>query len=79
MLLLLSKVCLMMSVTARISDAVTHQPLVAGNRVELACELAPGTFAPEQNAEFHYGVWNSEDQPVRPLDLGVLEFVDRKQ
>lgn len=45
----------------------------SGNRLELACELAPGTFAPEENSQFHYGVWNREDQPVRPLDLGVLE------
>ncbi|MEM1203629.1 MAG: MG2 domain-containing protein [Acidobacteriota bacterium] len=44
----------------------------AGHRVELTCELAPGTFAPTENANFHYGVWRDGDAPVRPLQLGVL-------
>ena len=45
----------------------------ADHRLEMACELVPGTFQPQENAQYQYGVWRAEDQPVRPLDLGVLE------
>ncbi len=45
----------------------------AEHRVELACELVPGNFAPTANAEFDYGVWRTEDTPLRPLDLGKLD------
>ncbi|HVS12365.1 MAG TPA: MG2 domain-containing protein [Thermoanaerobaculia bacterium] len=43
----------------------------AGAAVELICELAPAGFAPERNAEYHYGVWAPEERPRRPLPLGT--------
>jgi hypothetical protein len=43
----------------------------ANHRVEIRCELQPGSFAPPENSNFHYGVWRPEDQPVRPLELGT--------
>ncbi|MCP3956726.1 MAG: hypothetical protein GY719_02620 [bacterium] len=45
----------------------------ANHKVEVACEIAPGSFSPEENANFHYGVWTPESSPVRPLDLGKLD------
>lgn len=44
----------------------------ADHQVEVSCELVPGTFDPPQNANYHYGVWQNEDTPTRPLDLGRL-------
>ena len=44
----------------------------AEHQVEVSCELVPGTFDPPQNANFQYGVWQNEDAPTRPLDLGRL-------
>ncbi len=44
----------------------------AGHRVEVSCEVAPGAFAPRENASFHYGVWRPESSPERPLNLGTL-------
>ena len=35
----------------------------AGHRVEVSCEIAPGSFSPRQNAEYHYGVWRPESSP----------------
>ncbi|HVS63549.1 MAG TPA: MG2 domain-containing protein [Thermoanaerobaculia bacterium] len=43
----------------------------AGAQVELTCELAPAGFEPERNADYHYGVWEPEEQPRRPLPLGA--------
>ncbi len=44
----------------------------ADHQVEVSCELVPGTFDPPQNANYQYGVWQNEDTPTRPLDLGRL-------
>lgn len=44
----------------------------SGHKVELRCELLPGNFSPKENNNYHYGVWQSEDTPTRPLDLGTL-------
>lgn len=44
----------------------------SGHKVELRCELVPGSFDPPQNSNYHYGVWQSEETPTRPLDLGTL-------
>ena len=44
----------------------------ANHRVELRCELVPGTFDPSSNSNYHFGVWQDEEVPTRPLDLGTL-------
>ena len=43
----------------------------ADHRVELSCELAPGTFTPRENAGLHYGVWEAEEG-LKPLTLGTV-------
>lgn len=43
----------------------------ADHRVELSCELTPGTFTPRENAELHYGVWTGEET-IKPLTLGTV-------
>lgn len=45
----------------------------AEHKVELGCDLEPSIFAPKQNASYHYGVWQPEDKPLRPLSLGTVE------
>ncbi len=44
----------------------------AGHKVEVNCEIAPAGFTPVENASYHYGVWNDESSPRRPLALGTL-------
>ena len=44
----------------------------ANHKVEITCEIAPGSFSPEHNNNFHYGVWQPESSPVRPLALGTV-------
>jgi len=34
--------------------------------VELTCELQPAAFTPAENAQLHYGLWASDDEPPRP-------------
>lgn len=43
----------------------------ADHRVDLSCELVPGKFAPRENADLHYGVWEAEEG-LRPLGLGTV-------
>ena len=43
----------------------------ADHRVELSCELTPGTFSPRENAGLHYGVWEAEEG-LEPLTLGTV-------
>lgn len=43
----------------------------ADHRVDLSCELAPGTFTPRENADLHYGVWAAEEG-LKPLGLGTV-------
>lgn len=45
----------------------------ADHRVELSCDLEPSTFRPEENAEYHYGVWQPQDIPTRPIQLGTAD------
>ncbi|RMH16870.1 MAG: hypothetical protein D6696_17250, partial [Acidobacteria bacterium] len=56
--------------------AVTARYLFGGvpahHRLELACELRPGSFDPPQNADYHYGVWRDEDEPPPGVELGRL-------
>jgi len=44
-----------------------------GNAVELSCELEPSSFDPPENASYHYGVWEPEEAPRRPLGLGTVQ------
>lgn len=43
----------------------------AGSTVELSCELRPEPFAPPRNGNFTYGIWHDEDDPAKPISLGV--------
>lgn len=45
------------------------------HRVELTCELEPGDFTPEENANFHYGVWRPGTGPELGLTLGTASGV----
>lgn len=37
------------------------------HKVELSCELSPSEFTPEENSEFHYGIWRAD----KPKDLSL--------
>lgn len=39
----------------------------AAHKVELSCELSPSEFTPDENSEFHYGVWRADT----PKDLAL--------
>lgn len=47
----------------------------AQHRVELRCDLEPGSFEPAENANYHYGVWRGDDAPARGVTLGTASGV----